>query len=415
MGLYSGWMGCVVINPNWIIVCNHEGGGPGTSVVVNGTTYIVAAIYYSGSYDLNLARITKQDGSNANLPVYADMSLDNSSLVGKQVVIGGFGYVRGALTANGGGYNWTSVGAGTLLWGTNTVTYNMYNYLYDSFDPSGSSKATPYEAGLACGDSGGGWFYLNASTGRWTVAALNDGVTTNGACMFNPSDTDDAVGVPGVAAWANGIISAWATQGTLTVTAASSSSWVYQNTPLATLDRHALTLAVNVTKDTWNNHNYTVTVTQTGPGVVTPTPTWTRGTTVAPALTATWTVSAGSSLNGYLVGGRVQGGGIVEGDANLAVTGDCTVTVTVVGDVSGPQNQATATVPIVVSPLGDIDGDGSVTMIDKVLMNAKLHGLTLAAAAGFDAEAWDLDGSGGAVSQTDMTILNLVLNGGLVN
>ena len=31
MGLYAGWMSCVVINPNWIIVCNHEGGGAGTS------------------------------------------------------------------------------------------------------------------------------------------------------------------------------------------------------------------------------------------------------------------------------------------------------------------------------------------------------------------------------------------------
>jgi uncharacterized repeat protein (TIGR02543 family) len=489
MGLYGGWMGCVVINPNWIIVCNHEGGGQGTTVVVNGTTYVVAAMYYSGSYDLNLARITKQDGSNANLPVYADLSLDNSSLVGKPVVIGGFGYVRGALTANGGGYSWSSTGAGVLQWGTNIVTYNMYNYLYDSFQPYGSSKGTAYEAGLACGDSGGGWFYLNASTGRWTVAALNDGVTTNGATMFNPPDTNDAVGVPGVAAWIKGIISAWVpstytvtvnqtaggavsvspssatysggatatitalpaagylftgwnfsggslsgntgtdtltvdgnvtltanfTAETFTVTAATSTTWVYQNTPVVTTDRNAVALTISMT-DTWGNNTYTATLTQTGPGVVTPTQDWDSGTTVPPTGTDPVVFvcpATPTGLSGYLVGGRVQGGGVVTSTENYAVTGLCTVTVTVVGDVSGAANPATAMVTVLVRPLGDINGDGSVTTADRNLLGGKLHGDTSTSVTGLDPEVWNLNGSdaNGTVSTAQINILNGILHG----
>ncbi len=483
MGLYAGWMSCVVVNPNWIIVCNHEGGGPGTSVVVNGTTYVVAAIYYSNSYDLNLARITNPDGSNANLPVYADLSLNNSSLVGKQVVIGGYGYKRGALTTNGGGYLWTSVGSGVLQWGTNTITYNMYNYLYDSFEPYGSSKATPYEAGLACGDSGGGWFYLNPSTGRWTVAALSDGVTTNGASMFSPPDTNDAVGVPGVAIWASGIITAWAAQSktvtvnqtaggtvsvspnqasyttgavvtitaapaagykfngwnvtggtvsgntgtdtltingnvtlsanftaeTLTITAYTSTTWVYQNTPVTTQDRHAVALTINAT-DTWGNTAYSVTVTQTGPGVVTPTLTQTNSTTtelVPPtdAAPVSWTVPAASQMTAYLVGGRVKG--TVDDLSNIALTGLCTVTVTVAGDVGG---SATATATVQVRPLGDTNNAGTVNSRSICMIVGWLNG----AFAGFDPELFDIDGSGHNKNTQQITFLVGILNGNVI-
>ena len=479
MGLYAGWMGCVVINPNWIIVCNHEGGGVGTQVVVNGTTYVVAEMHNS-TYDLNLARITNLDGSNANLTDYADLCLDASGLVGRQVVIGGYGEVRGALTPNGDGYLWTSVGSGTLLWGTNLVTYNMYNYLYDSFEPYGSGQGTAYEAALAAGDSGGGWFALNASTHRWMVAGLSDGVTTNGASMFNPPDTDCAVGVPSVASWINGLIAAWTAQQTattytiavnqttggtvsvspiaatytsgaavtiaaapapgyaftgwnvaggtiagatltvqgnvtlsanfaaetLTVTAQTSTTWVYQNTPVLTADRHALALTVNVTNDTWNNTNYTVTVTQTGPGVVTPTPTWTSGTAVTPTTSATW-----GGLTGYLLGGRVDGP--VNSPANLALTGNCTVTVTVVGDVSGPENPATATATVDVVALGDITNAGQVGMTAQMELVGWLNG-GLGTSKTLDPEVYDLDGSGATVSSLQLNILIGVMNGNLM-
>jgi uncharacterized repeat protein (TIGR02543 family) len=477
MGLWCGWMSCVVINPNWIIVCNHEGGGVGSPIVINGKTYVVAAMSYS-AYDLNLARITNPDGSNANLKDYADLCLDASGLVGKQVVIGGYGYTRGALTPNGAGYAWSSVGSGTLRWGTNIVTYNMYNYLYDYFEPFGSAKGTPYEAALACGDSGGGWFALNSLTGRWMVAALSDGVTTNNASMFNPADTNCAVGVPAVASWINGIIAAWAAQTytvtanqatggtvavspssatytsgatatvtaaprpgyafsgwnvtggtisgstltvtgnvtlsanfaaeTFTVTAATSTTWVYQNTPVATRDRHALALAVRVTNDTWGNNHYTVTVTQDDvAGVVTPTQTWTSGTVVTPTMSASWIVPANGSLGGYLVGGRVQGGGIVSSDANLAVTGNCTVTVTVVGDVSGPANPATATATIMVRQLGDIVGNGTLGVVDRTK-------LSLAIVQGLTDPAYDLLGDG-SLGVGDRTLLSLCISGIPVN
>jgi hypothetical protein len=209
VGLYAGWMSCAVIDPNWIIFCHHEGGGVGTEVVVSGSTFVVAeAPTQAPGYDLNLARIANPDGSNANLADYADLSTDDSGLVGQTVVIGGYGYTRGALTPNGNGYLWSSTGAGTLRWGTNVVTYFGYNYLYDSFDPFGSAQATPYEAALAAGDSGGGWFVLNTTTSRWMVVGVSNGVATNGASMFSPPDTNLAVGVPGVVSWINSLMAA---------------------------------------------------------------------------------------------------------------------------------------------------------------------------------------------------------------
>jgi hypothetical protein len=188
------------------------------------------------------------------------------------------------------------------------------------------------------------------------------------------------------------------TQATLAVTAATSTTWVYQNTPLTTLDRHVVALTVSVTQDTWGNHSYTMTVSQAGPGVITPTAVWTSGTPVTPALSATW-----SGLTGYLVGGRVQGGGVVGSAANLAVTGSCTVTVTVVGDVSGPANPGTAGVTVTVRPLGNITGDDT----DLALLDQRLNNLY---AGSLDPAYFDLTGDG-YVTTADRVLLNLVLNG----
>ena len=187
----------------------------------------------------------------------------------------------------------------------------------------------------------------------------------------------------------------------LSITAYTSTTWVYQNTPATTKDRHVVALTVRVTTDTWSNNNYTVTVTLAGSGVVTPTQTWTSGTLVAPTATASWTVSAGNDLSGYLVGGRVNGP--VTGTANMNLTGSCAVAVTVVGDVGG---SATATVTITVRPLGDIDGSGLVDRNDLAILNNRLNAFAIAPQTDADCE---LSGDG-HVTAADRVLLNRILN-----
>ena len=164
-----------------------------------------------------------------------------------------------------------------------------------------------------------------------------------------------------------------------------------------------LTLTVSVTQDTWGNHSYTTKVTQSGTGVVTPTAVWTNGTTVAPTTSATW-----AGLTGYLVGGRVSGP--VTGATNLALTGSCTATVTVVGDVSGVNNPATATVTIKVRPLGDINNSGQVDRNDLAILDACLNAFNIAPQTDADC---DLSGDG-YVTSADRVLLNRILNGSVL-
>ena len=182
----------------------------------------------------------------------------------------------------------------------------------------------------------------------------------------------------------------------LSITATMPSKWVYQNTPGTTLDRHVLALTVSVTQDLWGNSAYITTVTQSGPGVVTPTASWTSGTTVTPAASAWW-----AGLSGYLVGGRVSG--TVTSPGNLALTGSCTVHVVVTGNVGG---SASTDVTITVRPLGDITGDLLVNGTDRSYLQGKLNGLSPPA----DPLAFDLDGDG-SVTTADQVLLYRVLNG----
>jgi hypothetical protein len=187
------------------------------------------------------------------------------------------------------------------------------------------------------------------------------------------------------------------TQEIFTVVVEPSGSFVYQNTPVTTLDRHVLALTVSVTQDTWSNHSYTTMVTQSGSGVVTPTESWTSGDLVTPALSASW-----AGLSGYLVGGRVNG--LVLSPGNLALTGSCTVHLVVTGDVGG---SASADVTIIVRPLGNIDGSGQVNSNELAILDQRLNALDIAPQT--EAEC-DLSGDG-AVTTADRVLLNSILNG----
>lgn len=200
----------------------------------------------------------------------------------------------------------------------------------------------------------------------------------------------------------------------LAVTAFTSTTWVYQNTPVTTADRHVAALTISVA-DTWGSNNYSVSVTQVGPGVVTPTQNWISGTTITPTGSdmVTWSgVATGSStvLSGYLVGGRVSS--TVNSATNLANTGCCTVTITVQGDVSGPDNQATSQVSIIVRPLGAISGDSPVSPTDKTWINGRVNGNYPYTT--YDPNIFNVDGKSGPSAPVQKTIVNNILNGVLI-
>ena len=105
--------------------------------------------------------------------------------------------------------------------------------------------------------------------------------------------------------------------------------------------------------------------------------------------------------------------GPVNSPANLALTGNCTVTVTVVGDVSGPENPATATATVDVVALGDITNAGQVGMTAQMELVGWLNG-GLGTSKTLDPEVYDLDGSGATVSSLQLNILIGVMNGNLM-
>ncbi len=182
-----------------------------------------------------------------------------------------------------------------------------------------------------------------------------------------------------VLAWGAGTVQA----GTLSITAFTSTAWVYQNTPNLTQYRHWRPLTVNVTSNTYGNTSYTLTLSQSGPGAVTVMTTPKYGFT-------------GPTMVLPLVGGPRQSD-FVTG------TGSCTIQVTVSGNVGG---QAQVSVPFAVRRLGDINADGLVTAADRDALNARLNGLP----TGLADDAFDLIGEG-SVTAADRVVLNKILNG----
>jgi hypothetical protein len=276
---------------------------------------------------------------------------------------------------------------------------------------TGTTKAYPVTGGTIQLSSSGPYVYGQVLA---VTASAQPGYLFSGWSVTGPSTLSDATAAStSLTVYDDFTLTASFTQETLTVTVETSTTWVYQNTPSTTMDRHALVLTISAT-DTWGNNSYTVTVTQTGPGVVTPTQTQTNSSTtvlVTPTTSLTWTQAAAGSMTCYLVGGRADGW--VNSEANLALTGSCTVTVTVVGDVSTGANPATATATILVRPLGDILNEGPVNSIDAnefVNWIDSQRGDT----STLDPEVFDVDGGGDNVSSLQLNYLLVILNGNVV-
>jgi hypothetical protein len=176
VGRWGSNASCVAVSSNCVITVRHSGGGVGTLVKLGGKTYTVAETWTCGTADLRIARLY-----GANLTSFVD-PYENTSEVGKEIVIGGFGNGRGALLKTSGityGYEWDNSSNTTRRLGTNKVNGTQNNSTIGSFtsdiiiadfDGLGEGQSTLYEGAVAAYDSGGGWFIKVGDT--WQVAGL---------------------------------------------------------------------------------------------------------------------------------------------------------------------------------------------------------------------------------------------------
>ena len=260
---------------------------------------------------------------------------------------------------------------------------------------SGSETVFPAPGGTIILSNSGPYLYGQVIT---ATASAHAGYFFAGWSVTGSSTLSNSAAIStSLTVYDNFTLTASFTQGTLTISAWTSTTWVYQNTSVTTRDRHVVALTVSVTADNWGNSAYTTTVTQSGSGVVTPTAVWTAGTLVTPTASGSW-----SGLTGYLVGGRVNGA--VTSAGNLALTGSCTVHVVVTGNVGG---SASADVTILVRPLGDIAGLAQVNSSGLTILDKRLNDFGIAPQTDADC---DLSGDG-HVTAVDRVLLNLILHG----
>lgn len=207
---FGGNASGIAIGPHHILTTSHQGGGIGT--ILNfptgpnaGSYSITGQTTFGAGVDLRIVTI------NQTLPTYA--TLYTGSLVGQTALIGGFGptrtateYVNGSNQLVGYGVSTPVGNSYSLLFGQNRIDsldmsaspWANTPLLVADFD--GPESVTPpyagiapaatnkvdYEAALAEGDSGGGWFIDVAGT--WKLVGLSHGadlVRINGGTV-NP-------------------------------------------------------------------------------------------------------------------------------------------------------------------------------------------------------------------------------------
>jgi hypothetical protein len=169
--------------------------------------------------------------------------------------------------------------------------------------------------------------------------------------------------------------------------------WVYQNTPVATQDRHHSVLTVEITGGNLEGQTYAITI---GQG---------HGPLVSFQVAQPVAIVPGMPQTLNVLGGRRATTAPSPAPAGVyqAYVLDVTVTGTPI------LQTATAEVSLVLRALGDIDGDGLVNAADKLEMNKKLNGL--ANLPGITLRDLDLSGDGALVNAEDKLTINQVLNG----
>jgi len=199
VGRWGSNASAVVVSSTHVITTRHQGGGVGTNVIIDGTTYVVAEVTNApGSVDLRVARIETLGGSAAGLTDFVSI-YTNTDEVGQTHALGGFGEGRGSDILSGPnviGYDWDGA-TGTQRWGANKVTSTINDANVGAFtndllvatfeapgeggNPLGAGVAG--EATIADNDSGGGWFINDGGT--WKVAALSQAVENPDEALFD--------------------------------------------------------------------------------------------------------------------------------------------------------------------------------------------------------------------------------------
>jgi hypothetical protein len=197
------------------------------------------------------------------------------------------------------------------------------------------------------------------------------GVLGSGA-MIDPGQT--------ITKDSTGEIYAPAVVAVLDIEAAVDWSWVFQNTPSTTQDRHVCIITVTIVSEASAGESYDVTFTEDGG-----------------AVTNFQTIVAGVDPNTWkLIGGRV-GSSTANSPATYAIA------VTYTGQDS--EQSDTATVAVALRKLGDVDGNGLVNAVDKLNFNKRLNGIGTA----FPDRCYDLSGDG-LVNAVDKLAMNRALN-----
>ena len=219
VGWWSDNASAVAIGPNYIVTTCHQLRGVGATVNFGGTDYTVAEVFQHAKADLRICRITTTGGDDANLTSYVGYNTSQAE-ANQTAVMGGFGFGRG--TAHPTYYDWAWTDNKTERWGQNYVEYPTSTsdpasfssqLLVARFDNYGTANWVPYEACVAKGDSGGGWFLKNPG-GQWVVAGLSRGVThaAVGQAWFLASGGDspdlmDSVRLSSYTAWLDNALS----------------------------------------------------------------------------------------------------------------------------------------------------------------------------------------------------------------
>jgi autotransporter-associated beta strand protein len=219
VGWWSDNASAVAIGPNYIVTTCHQLRGVGATVNFGGTDYTVAEVFQHAKADLRICRITTTGGADANLTSYVGYNTSQAE-ANQTAVMGGFGFGRG--TAYPTYYDWAWTDNKTERWGQNYVEYASSasdpasfssQLLVARFDNYGTANWVPYEACVAKGDSGGGWFLKNPG-GQWVVAGLSRGVThaAVGQAWFLASGGDspdlmDGIRLSSYTAWLDNALS----------------------------------------------------------------------------------------------------------------------------------------------------------------------------------------------------------------
>ncbi len=171
---------CVVVGPNQVITTAHQGAQSGATIklVIDGveTTFIVGDTNRHDQADLRVAKLWTEGGQPANLSDYVSLYTGTDE-VGQNVIIGGWGMVRGAEVKRGPvnviGYEWAHAELDNPSWGWNesSRTETKTQGSYTSNTIAAVFNDAEGQASIADADSGGGAFIDD--DGVWKVAGLN--------------------------------------------------------------------------------------------------------------------------------------------------------------------------------------------------------------------------------------------------